>query len=257
MAVDAAILEEVGRGEVLPTLRLYAWDSPCLSLGYAQPIGDADCSMLDSLGWGIVRRPTGGRAILHADELTYAVIAPKGEPRLAGGVIASYRRISLALLNALRALGLPVQAASPAAPKAKDSLDREEAVCFQHPSDYEITVGGKKLIGSAQSRKKEGVLQHGTLPLHGDLTRITQVLSFPSEEKRSQAAARLLEKATTVEMVLGYRVDWEDAAETFAAAFRETLNLSLVEGELTADEKQRAQELVKEKYAQPAWTERK
>ncbi len=252
MAVDSAILEAVGDEKTLPTLRLYSWDPPCLSLGYAQPISDVNQAGLHARKWDIVRRPTGGRAILHTDELTYAVIGPKREPRLAGGVLESYQRLSLALLKALHTLGLPVQTIS----KAKSDIDREQPVCFEYPSDYEITVEGKKLIGSAQSRKKEGVLQHGTLPLWGDLTRITQVLCFSNEEKRSLAATRLLAKATTVETVLGYRISWEKAAEAFMEAFQETLNIEFIFGDLTSEEEQRAQELVNEKYAQPSWTER-
>ena len=253
MAVDSAILEAMGNKKARPTLRLYAWDPPCLSLGYAQPVSDVDQSKLNATGWGLVRRPTGGRAILHADELTYAVIGPKDEPRLTGSVLESYRRLSQALLTALKALSVPVQAI----PKAKSNIDREQPICFECPSDYEITVNGKKLIGSAQARKKAGVLQHGTLPLYGDLTRITQALSFPTEEKRSLAAAHLLEKATTVERVLGYRVSWESAARAFAQAFQETLNIEFIFKELTPDEEQRARELVKEKYSHSEWTEKR
>ncbi|HEX9617401.1 MAG TPA: hypothetical protein VGA03_08280, partial [Anaerolineales bacterium] len=96
MAVDEAILEAVGRGQADPTLRLYAWSPPCLSLGYAQPSSDVDLPQLHALGWDLVRRPTGGRAILHTDELTYAVIAPLSEPRLAGSVLESYQSLSQA-----------------------------------------------------------------------------------------------------------------------------------------------------------------
>src|SRR5512133_1650859 len=84
MAVDEAILEFAARGEVLPTLRLYAWEPACLSLGYAQPASDVDLEALRSHGWEMVRRPTGGRAILHTDELTYSVSGPQNEPRLTG-----------------------------------------------------------------------------------------------------------------------------------------------------------------------------
>ena len=77
MALDEALLENVGRGMAAPTLRLYAWRPPCLSLGYAQPVGDVDQTALAEHQWDVVRRPTGGRAILHTDELTYAVIAPQ------------------------------------------------------------------------------------------------------------------------------------------------------------------------------------
>src|SRR3989337_4154135 len=82
MALDESILEQIGRGASLPTLRLYAWDPACLSLGHAQPFADVDMTRLKERGWEVVRRATGGRAILHTDELTYSVIAPNDEPRV-------------------------------------------------------------------------------------------------------------------------------------------------------------------------------
>ncbi|MBE3142499.1 MAG: lipoate--protein ligase family protein, partial [Planctomycetes bacterium] len=99
MAVDEAILESVGRRVVLPTLRLFSWQPPCLSLGYAQSFADVDCAATIERGWEIVRRPTGGRAILHTDELTYSVIAPLNEPLVKGSIIESYQRISQVLLG--------------------------------------------------------------------------------------------------------------------------------------------------------------
>ena len=109
MAVDEAILEAVGRGGSLPTLRLYAWEPACLSLGYAQPLTDVDIPHLQARGWEMVRRPTGGRAVLHTDEITYSVIAPLNEPRVAGTVLESYSRLAAALVEALRLLSLPVE----------------------------------------------------------------------------------------------------------------------------------------------------
>jgi lipoate-protein ligase A len=216
MAVDEAILEASARRDVPPTLRLYAWQPACLSLGYAQPVADADRQALATLGWGLVRRPTGGRAILHTDELTYSVSGPQSEQRLAGGVLESYRILSQALLHALRLLGIPAQAlekqeeataAQPSANPVPGGTDREPThdqnpVCFEVPSNYEITVQGKKLIGSAQARRKGSVLQHGSLPLYGDLARITWVLDFHTSAQREQAAQRLLARATTIEAVL-------------------------------------------------------
>ncbi len=162
MAVDEAILEETGRGSSLPTLRLFAWEPPCLSLGYAQPIEDVDLDRLHERGWDLVRRPTGGRAVLHTDELTYSVIAPLNEPRVAGTLLESYQRLAKALVEALHLLVLPVQVQEQAVVPAAQTTN---PVCFEVPSAFEITVDGKKLIGSAQARRKEGVLQHGSLPL--------------------------------------------------------------------------------------------
>ena len=98
MAADEAILEHVGRGETIPTVRLYAWEPACLSLGHAQPFADIDLDRLRAHGWEMVRRPTGGRAILHTDELTYSVIAPNTEPRVTGSILESYNRLASALL---------------------------------------------------------------------------------------------------------------------------------------------------------------
>ena len=245
MAVDESILEGMGNHSSPPTLRLYAWEPACLSLGYAQPLTDVDLPRLQARGWELVRRPTGGRAVLHIDELTYAVIASPDEPRVVGTVLESYRRLAQALVGALELLRLPVQVNenSPAQPDSTPN-----PVCFEVPSTYEITVDGKKLVGSAQARRKEGVLQHGSLPLTGDLTRIIQVLAFPAEPARARAAARLLGRATTVETALGRKVTWDEAAGAFISAFTSVLALELQPGSLTASEKDRAEELARVKY---------
>jgi len=250
--VDESILEHIGRGEATPTLRIYAWDPPCLSLGQAQPFADVDMARLEERGWDVVRRPTGGRAILHTDEITYSVIAPADEPRVAGSILESYNRLAAALLQAVKALGLPVEIKEDTGP----GQETPNPVCFEVPSAYEITVNGKKLIGSAQARRKEGVLQHGSLPLTGNLARITEVLTFADEPARNEAAVRLLSRATTVEAVLGHPVLWNDAAQALVWGFEAKLGLGFEVGELSASERSRAEELVLTKYAHPDWTER-
>jgi len=253
MAVDEAILEAAGQHLVPPTLRLYAWQPACLSIGYTQEIAGVDRSALARSGWLLVRRPTGGRAVLHVDELTYSVCAPSDEPRLAGTVLSSYARLAQALLHALLLLGLPAQTQEVSPPPA----GAPGPVCFELPSNHEITVAGKKLVGSAQARHRTGVLQHGSLPLYGDLTRITRVLQFADENARQNAAARLLERATTVAACSGGRiVAWNEAAAAIEAGFTQTLNLQCQRGELTDFETRRAAELVEQKYANRAWSER-
>lgn len=253
MAVDESLLEYVGRGESLPTLRLYAWEPACLSLGYAQPFTDVDTARLTERGWDVVRRPTGGRAILHTDELTYSITAPLNEPRVLGSILESYNRLASALVAAVRSLGIPVEVKEHTSGK---NTGAQNPVCFEVPSAYEITVGGKKLIGSAQARRKAGVLQHGTLPLYGDLGRITQALVFPDEAARDIAAQNLLSRATTVESVLGNKVEWKSVAQDFVHAFESELNLEFIQGELAVSEKARAEALLQEKYSNASWTER-
>jgi len=252
MALDEAILEHIGRGDSLPTLRLYAWEPACLSLGHAQPFADVDTDHLRQRGWDVVRRLTGGRAILHTDEITYSVIAPNDEPRVAGTVLESYNRLAQALLGAVQEMELPVELKEGKA----ENRSTPNPVCFEVPSTYEITVNGKKLIGSAQARKKEGVLQHGSLPLTGDLARICQVLVFENEAAREDASTRLLARASTVESALGREVSWDTAAQAFVHAFEAVLGLSLQKGDLSGSESKRTHELVKEKYNHPYWIER-
>jgi lipoate-protein ligase A len=255
MAADEAILEHIHGGHSPTTLRLYAWDPPCLSLGYAQSFKDVDMERVKSHGWEVVRRATGGRAILHTDELTYSVTGSAEDPALAGGVLESYNRLAQALLYAVHDLGLPVEIKEHF-PAGESNPNNLNPICFEVPSTYEITVQEKKLIGSAQARKKEGVLQHGSLPLTGDLRRICEALIFRDEETRAKAGTRLLDRATTVESVLGRGISWEEAAQAFVRGFETQLGIQFERGDMSTSEIQRTEELVAEKYAHASWTER-
>jgi lipoate-protein ligase A len=254
MAVDEALLESAGLGKAPPALRLYAWEPACVSLGYSQKFSDINLENLEAQQWDVVRRSTGGRAILHTDELTYSVTAPPNEPRVAGSVLESYQRLSAALLRALELLAVP--ATSEKKYDLPADADPRGPVCFEVPSNYEITVEGRKLVGSAQVRKRIGVLQHGTLPLQGDLTRIIQALKFASKADQDQAAERLRMRAATVEEALGRIVSFSEAAAAFQEAFGETLNLAFTPADLTMDELARAEELVATRYGHPDWNRR-
>ena len=254
MALDEAILETIIERNTSPTLRLYSWSPPCLSLGYAQPVSQVDLDRIRESDWGIVRRPTGGRAILHADELTYSVTATLDNPHFAGGVLESYKHISQGLVRALQILNVGIEIQ----PEVKLSNDeREQAICFELPSSYEITAGGKKLIGSAQVRRRGGVLQHGSLPLKGDIARICRVLAYPDEEQRNIAASRLRSRATTMESLLGFPILWQDAADAMAEGFMQALKLHLVPDVPSSDELEKADRLCKEKYGQVDWVEKR
>jgi lipoate-protein ligase A len=246
MAVDEALLEETAAGRSLPTLRFFAWEPPTLSLGFAQPVADVNRDALRRLGWGLVRRPTGGRAILHTDELTYSVTAPESHPLMQGGVLESYRRISLGLIAGLHLLGVEVQAEAGTRGRAAGN-----PVCFEIPSQYEISAGGKKLIGSAQARRPGGVLQHGAFPLHGDLARILQVLAGPQIPPE-----RVHRRAATLADLLGREVSWQEAADAVTRGFTEAFGIEFRVGELTEEEKSRADALAHGKYGTAEWTNR-
>lgn len=249
MAVDEAIMHGIAEGQSPPTLRFFAWTPPCLSLGYTQPAADADSGRIAALGYGLVRRPTGGRAILHTDELTYSINAPQSDPRVAGGVLESYRRLSEGLMRGLQLLGAPARNDSTAGSRPTESRADNNPVCFVTPSHYEIAAHGKKLIGSAQARKRGVVLQHGSLPLTGDMTRICDALRYADERQRAAAKKRLRARAATLEQAIGRAVSWSEAAEAMTQGFAETLELDLIPAPLTEAELARASELRSIKYA--------
>ena len=242
MAIDEAIWQGVAEGRVPPTLRLYAWEPPCLSLGRHQSADEVDREALAAAGYGLVRRPTGGRAILHIDELTYSVAAPLTDPRVRGDILTSCQRLSQGLLAALALLG--VQAT---AHQQKPSADIGP-VCFETPGEFEIVVGGRKLIGSAQARGRGALLQHGALPLTGDIARICRFLTVPPDPTRVRSGA------TTLAEVLGREVSWDEAARAVADGFAHALGIQLEKGELTPWEVTVAQQLRQEKYTSDTWT---
>jgi lipoate-protein ligase A len=253
MAIDQAIMEAVAGGRVPPTLRFYDWEPACLSLGYTQPAREVDRSRLAARGWGLVRRMTGGRAILHADELTYSIALKAEDPIVSGDIVESYRHLSRALRSGLDRLGAQVE--------AERRVDRHPnakgPVCFEVPSHYEITVGGRKLIGSAQVRKFGAVLQHGSLPLAGDITRICDALVFDDASQREAVRTRVRQRAATLETALGDVISWHQAAAAMAGSFQETFDLELLNGAgLTREEEMRAEELSAEQYAGEDWNAR-
>jgi lipoate-protein ligase A len=254
MAMDEAILDAVIEGASPPTLRFYAWSPPCLSLGRNQPLTDVDLAACRAGGVDVVRRPTGGRAILHCDELTYSATLLQGDPRAEGGVVESYRRLSAGLLTGLQVLSVAAVATVPAVEQRTATSDLT-AVCFEIPSDYEITVKGRKLLGSAQWRGRGGVLQHGTLPLHGDLARILDYLTLSGAEREEQRSC-VRERAITLEEALGYPPSFARVARALAGGFAHALNLTLLPGALSDRERGLATELRHSRYAAGDWTAR-
>jgi lipoate-protein ligase A len=253
MAMDQALAEAAAAGDARPTLRFYRWQPPAVSLGRHQPITDVDGEVVHRLGYEIVRRPTGGRAILHTDELTYAVTAAADEPRVSGSLMDAYLRLSNALLNGLQRVGLN-------ADKAAGNVragPNVSAACFEVPSAYEITAHGRKLIGSAQSRRAGYVLQHGSLPLVGDIGRLVDVLALLDDE-RSRLRVELVARACTLAEALGVaedspHLDFKYVAQAIIQGFGELLNLNFKPAQPSAAELRRTAELIREQYANSEW----
>jgi lipoate-protein ligase A len=262
MAVDEAVLLSVAAGDAPPTLRFYGWRPPSLSIGYFQPVAEIDGSECTRRGIDLVRRPTGGSAILHDDELTYSLAAPENDPHLAGDISASYFRISQVLVQGLADLGLPVTLAPVAAALESQETDESSAsaargnrpaACFIRPFRHEVLARGKKLVGSAQVRRAGAVLQHGAIPLAGDVAAITGLLAM-NERHGHATAARLRKGAITVMEAAGRRLASDDIAAGLVRAFAASWQIELRASPLLGSEARVADRLAVEKYANPAWT---
>ncbi|RKQ88757.1 lipoate--protein ligase family protein [Brockia lithotrophica] len=258
MAVDEAILQTHVAGLTPPTLRFYTWKPYALSLGYAQKVSTAaDVEALARHGVVLVRRPTGGRAVFHADELTYSVVLSVGHRLAPESVLASYRLLSAGLLAGYRILGIPAELAPETNRDARTKDSGSSPDCFDTPSPYELVVEGKKIAGSAQMRSEGGVLQHGSLPITSDVDLLFALFPFADEGERLKAKEYHRRRATTMAEVLGYRPDFEEVVRAFRQGFEEALGIRLEPDELHPAEEVLADKLAEEKYRQEGWTFRR
>jgi lipoate-protein ligase A len=246
MAIDEVLLDSVAAGTAPPTIRFYAWAPSCLSLGYFQAFEVVDVAGCRRLGVDVVRRPTGGRAILHDRELTYSVALPLGQLGDDSSVLPSYHRLSLALERGLHRLGVPVVLA----PETAAQSGRDHGpVCFDRPSAHEILLGGRKLVGSAQVRRATAILQHGSILIEPQIENLLACLRLP------EGSAKRIEDGVAGLAEVG---DYEPSkiVSALVDAFAEEFGATLVPGRLRPDERVAAEALAASKYQTVAWTER-
>jgi lipoate-protein ligase A len=226
MGVDCALLDCAGRGDASPVLRLYGWDQPTLSIGYAQkPEMDINLAFLENEKIPIVRRPTGGRAILHWDELTYSVSIPS-HSRFFGSLPEMYATVAIPLRAALASLGLPLDAGGRAAGV------RSNPCCFATRLGHEISVNGKKIVGSAQRRLKTAALQHGSIVLSMDAERYANCLNFADKTKRTAALALL----GGINDFAPRPITRDELSVIVAGSFAQTLGIEFAPSALTDEE---------------------
>ncbi|MBW2975711.1 lipoate--protein ligase family protein [Candidatus Woesearchaeota archaeon] len=241
MAIDEALL-----ASKLPVIRFYRWKPAGLSIGYFQSIKDFNLKEIKKQKVGLVRRLTGGNAVLHDKELTYSFII--SEEHMPKSIIESYKKISNGLMHGLRNLGLK-------AVMNKDvKKSRKSAVCFNDPSWYEILIDKKKIVGSAQKRVDRKLLQHGAVLIDIDVDKYCSLFSNCSKEMVS----RVRERMTSINDELKrkkefFPVSYIEAKEALIKGFEEKLSIDFIEDKLTEQEKERAKKLDKEKYSTQGW----
>jgi len=221
MAVDEELLAQAQVGRKMPVLRFYGWDPPAVSIGRFQKIGTAvDAEACKRLGYDIVRRITGGRAVLHNNELTYSVTAPIDDPLFPPNVLGTYKVIATGLVAGLRNLGVNAEMVSRTGQHASlvNKHDRDPS-CFSSPSWYEIVVNGKKIIGSAQRRLSGAFLQHGSILISYDPA--LEAVVIPGSGRGGGA--------TCLNEILGKSVPIEEIKNAFRNGFSQALDMEFHE----------------------------
>jgi len=241
MALDAAMAQNGASNE--PTLRVFKWQPDCISLGYHQKVDEVDLEKCRQAGIDVARRPTGGRAILHAQELTYSVVIPATHAWFEILPLDVYRRLSEAVAAGLRHLGANVNFA----PGEKLHVDGKplRMACFASAARNELLAGGKKIVGSAQRRFRRGILQHGSILLDQAHAQLPEFLTG-DDAARETERRRLEDHTTTLRQVCGRPVDFEETLSALRRGFAETWQIDFSEGAIAAEENELAE----------AWRER-
>ncbi|MEM2225940.1 MAG: biotin/lipoate A/B protein ligase family protein [Candidatus Bathyarchaeia archaeon] len=233
MAIDEAIMRAKAAGRVPNTIRFYRWRPSAVSIGFFQSVEEeVDIGACAELGVDIVRRPTGGGAVYHDSdgELTYSLVVDAGNPRVSADFLTSYRALCEGIVRGLRSLGLDAH--------------------FNPVND--VLVGGRKISGNAQTRRLGTVLQHGTVLLRADLSRMFRVLRIADEKLRDKMISAAQERVTTIERELGRAVGFEEVSDALRRGFEEALGIELEEGDLSEEERSLAMEL-RGKYSSREW----
>ena len=245
MAVDEALLRARIDESGGPTVRFYGWRPATVSLGYAQPLHEAvDHEACRALGIGLVRRPTGGSAVLHEApdaEVTYSVVAREGDFPGADDVLETYRILGEGLAAGLAQLGVRARLT----PLVRGRRAASPVFCFRRAGAYELAVEGRKLVGSAQRRQRRAFLQHGSVLLDADPGRIRRV--FPRE---AEPTASL----TTLADILGRSPGFDTVVTALGDGLAKALGVRLVPGGLSGDEWASVEALVVGKFGSEAWT---
>ncbi len=242
MALDEAIATAVRERTQPPTLRFYGWESISLSLGCFQNVSGIDLAHCDARGIPIVRRPTGGRAVLHDRELTYSFSCRTESGPFSKGLLDSYRRIGGAFNLALARTGISCKARNE---RERGTVLAGSPLCFRTSSVGEILADNRKVIGSAQKRWSDGLLQQGSIPYFHNLEEMCRVFGIDETTAMDAGAAGVMEMAP--------RLSEEEFKRIIREAFEETFEIRFVQSGPSPGEVSLARRLEREKYLQPRW----
>jgi len=245
MAVDEAILRSYVQGLAPPTLRIYGWQRPALSIGYFQdPVRELDLAECKKRSIGFVRRITAGGIVFHAEELTYSIVCSHQHFRCSRSIENSFKRICSFIIRAYQALGLEAAFAIDQTEVIK-SLGGKTAFCSSGREKYDILINGRKIGGNAQRRFHNTIFQHGSIPLRGDPAFAASLLR--------ERPGHLEKRVTTLSGALERPIEFDELAVKLVKSFKQTTSPQLSEGDLSGQENDLAEYLNREKYTGPEW----
>jgi lipoyl(octanoyl) transferase len=255
MALDEALLDWHSEGKIPPVVRFYGWNPATLSIGYFQKVEkEINLEAVGQYQLGFVRRPTGGRGVLHEDELTYSVIVSEEYPNMPKTVTEAYRVISEGILKGFQHLGLDAYFAEPKTIEERNALKNpRSSVCFDAPSWYELVVEGRKVAGSAQTRQKGVILQHGSILLDLDEEKLFSLFKYPNERVKERMKRAFKSKAVAINEISPRKISLEEAKKAFYRGFAEGLEVDLEPYVLTSEELAYVQKLAVERYESDEW----
>lgn len=220
MAVDERLAQLVEHGALDVAFRVYSWEPPCISVGrFQNPMEEVDLELASRESVSVVKRPTGGRAVWHHRELTYCLVAREDNPLVSGDVKGSFKKISVPLLTGLRGLGIGAEVTSGTPPSEGKRTPGNP--CFTTAGAWEIAVGGRKLVGSAQARRNGVLLQHGSLLFHNDQNRLLDFFPGPRTAEWQERMSAALSGGVVSLAELGYQGPSTLVREALLRAFRE------------------------------------
>ncbi len=248
MAVDEALIQSVAGGG-RPVLRFYRWDPPAVSLGYGQDLQrELDPERCRAAGIDIVRRPTGGRAVLHWEELTYSVVCAVDDPQVGGSVEVTTRRIGACLVAGLQRAGVPAELERAGRQGQRSRGPAATLPCFSSASRAEVTCAGRKLVGSAQRRMRGVILQHGSLLTGPAHRRLVELIPGLSGSQRQEWLDRLMRGSIQLDECCPGIPAWPRLVDALAQGFAAVLPAVLEPDGLAQTEALQAAELVESRY---------
>jgi lipoate-protein ligase A len=236
MAIDRAVLVTNSKGKTPPTVRFYGWKPSAISIGYFQSLLDeVDLTVCNDLGVDYVRRITGGGAVYHEKELTYSIVISEFHPTIPKNIMKSYGKICSAVIRGLKNLGIE----------------------STYVPINDIVTNGKKISGSAQTRKQKTVLQHGTVLKDVDVDKMFSLLKVSNEKIKDKLIADVKQRVTSIKHVLEKEIQFEEIANSMKLGFEQEFNIELEKGKLTEEEKELTIKFDKECFSTMDWNHRK